>query len=118
MYTALYLFFSVPFLIIILNVATNERSIFKLRSKVFDFLGRISFGIYMYHLICIAFAFHVLDYIIEFPALLEGWHTLLLYLVSIPLTIGVSSVSYFYFEKKFIQRKRKYTTVVSGDDAR
>ena len=118
LYTALYLLFSVPFLIIILNVAANENSIFKLRSKVYDYLGRISYGIYMYHLICIVFTFHLLDSIIGFPAMLEGWHTLALYLVSIPLTIGVSSLSYFYFEKKFIQRKRKYTTVISGDDAR
>lgn len=118
LYTALYLLFSVPFLIIIMNVACNEHSIFKLRSRIFDFLGRISFGIYMYHLICIAFAFHLLDYIFDFPVMLEGWQTLLLYLVSIPLTIGVSALSYFYFEKKFISKKRKYTTVISGDDAR
>lgn len=118
LYTALYLLFSVPFAIIILNVATNENSLLKLRGRVFDFLGRISYGIYMYHLMCIALTFHVLDQFLVFPAMLEGWQTLLLYLISIPLTIAVSSLSYFYFEKKFIQRKRKYTTVISGEDAR
>jgi peptidoglycan/LPS O-acetylase OafA/YrhL len=118
LYGALYLLFSIPFLIIIMNVASNENSILKMRNKVFDFLGRISYGIYMYHLICITFTFHVLDHFIQFPLRLEGWHTLLLYVVSIPLTIGVSALSYHYFEKRFIQRKKKYTTVISGDDAR
>jgi len=46
------------------------------------------------------------------------WHTLLLYALSIPLTIAVAALSYHYFEKRFIIRKRKYTTIISGDDAR
>lgn len=118
LYNGLYLLFSVPFLIIIMNVAANENSILKLRNRVFDFLGRISYGIYMYHLICITFSFHVLDKIFHFPERLEGWQSLLLYALSIPLTIAVSALSYYYFEKKFILRKRKFTTVISGDDAR
>lgn len=117
-YSALYLLFSVPFVIIIMNVASNENSLIKLRHKLFDFLGRISYGIYMYHLICITFTFHVLDYFLKFPLRLESWHTFLLYLFSIPLTIGLSAVSYYYFEKKFISRKNKYTTVLSGDNAK
>lgn len=118
LYGALYLLFSIPFLVIIMNVAANENSILKMRSKVFDFLGRISYGIYMYHLMCITLTFHLLDYFLQFPVRLETWQTLLMYLVSIPLTIGVAAVSYYYFEKRFITKKRKYTTVISGDDAR
>jgi peptidoglycan/LPS O-acetylase OafA/YrhL len=118
LYNGLYLLFSIPFLIVIMNVAANENSILKLRSRVFDFLGRISYGIYMYHLICITFSFHVLDHIFHFPERLEGLHSIVLYAVSIALTIGVASLSYYYFEKKFITKKRKFTTVISGDDAR
>ncbi len=118
LYGALYLLFSAPFLVIIMNVASNENSLLKLRNRMFDFLGRISYGIYMYHLLCITFTFHVLDYFISFPLRLEGWHSALLYLFSIPLTIAVSAISYRYFEKRFINKKRKYTTVISGDDAR
>lgn len=118
LYNGLYLLFSVPFLIIIMNVAANENSILKLRNRVFDFLGRISYGIYMYHLICITLSFHLLDRVFHFPERMEGWQTLMLYALSIPLTIGVSALSYYYFEKKFISRKRKFTTVISGDDAR
>ncbi len=118
LYSALYLLFSVPFLVIILNVATNPTCVYRLQGRVLNYLGKISYGIYMYHLICIAFVFHVLDYWIDFPLRLEGWHSALLYAFSIPLTLGVSALSYHYLEYPFIRKKRTFTTVISGDDAR
>ncbi|MFM7311069.1 MAG: acyltransferase family protein [Flavobacteriales bacterium] len=118
LYSLLYLLFSVPFLIIIMNVGCNVNSILHLRGRVFDFLGRISFGIYMYHLICIAFAFHAIDYFCDFDERLTGWESALLYICSIPLTILVSWLSHEYIEKLFIRKKRQYTTIISGDEAR
>jgi peptidoglycan/LPS O-acetylase OafA/YrhL len=118
LYSALYLMFSVPFLVIILNVATNPTCIYRLQGSALNYLGKISYGIYMYHLICIAFVFHSLDYWIDFPRRLEGWHNALLYSFSILITIGVSALSYHYLEYPFIRKKRKFTTVISGDDAR
>jgi peptidoglycan/LPS O-acetylase OafA/YrhL len=118
LYSALYLLFSVPFLVIILNVATNPTCVYRLQGRVLNYLGKISYGIYMYHLICIAFVFHALDYWIDFPLRLEGWHSALLYAFSIPLTLGVSALSYHYLEYPFIRKKRTFTTVISGDDAR
>jgi peptidoglycan/LPS O-acetylase OafA/YrhL len=118
LYSALYLLFSVPFLIIILNVATNPDCMYRLQGPILNYLGKISYGIYMYHLICIAFVFHVLDYFIDFPLRLEGWHSALLYVFSIPLTLGVSALSYHFLEYPFIRKKRTFTTVISGDDAR
>ena len=118
MYSALYMLFSLPFLVIILNVATNPECVYRLQGPVLNYLGKISYGIYMYHLICIAFVFHVLDNWIGFPLCLEGWHSSLLYAFSIPLTIGVSAISYHFLEYPFIRKKRAFTTVISGDDAR
>ena len=51
---AAFLVYSVLFLLIILNVSLNPRSILKLENKVFVFLGNISYGLYMYHLIIVA----------------------------------------------------------------
>jgi peptidoglycan/LPS O-acetylase OafA/YrhL len=118
LYSALYLFFSVPFLVIILNVATNANCAYRMQGKILNYLGKISYGIYMYHLVCIAFVFHVLDGWLHFPLRLEGWHSALLYLFSIPLTLGVSALSYHFIESPFIRKKRKFTTVLSGEDAR
>jgi peptidoglycan/LPS O-acetylase OafA/YrhL len=118
LYLALYLFFSVPFLVIILNVATNPNCIYRLNGPILNYLGKISYGIYMYHLICIAFVFNVLDTWLHFPRILEGWHDVLLYLFSIPLTLAVSAMSYHFLEYPFIRKKRTFTTIISGDDAR
>ena len=118
LYTALYLLFSVPCLIIILNVATNNTCRYRLQNPTLDYLGKISYGIYMYHLICIVFVFHALDYWLKFPLRLETWHTMMLYLLSITLTIGVSSLSFHFLESPFIRKKRTFTIVNSGDNAR
>jgi len=118
LYSALYLLFSIPFLVIILNVATNPDCVYRLQGPVLNYLGKISYGIYMYHLICIACVFHALDFWLDFPLRLEGWHSALLYAFSIPLTLGVSALSYHYLEYPFIRKKRTFTTVISGDDAR
>ncbi len=113
-----HLAFSVAFLIIILNVAANENGILKLKGRVLDYLGKISFGIYMYHIICITFTIYALDAIFGFAQKLTFIESGLIYLVSISLTIFISSMSYEFFEKRFIQRKKKFTTVISGDDAK
>ncbi len=117
-YLALYILFSIPSMLIIVNVAANPNCFFRMRGKIMDYLGKISYGIYMYHLICIALVFNLLDYFLHFPKQLEGWHSFLLYALSIPTTIVVASLSYHYLEYPFIRKKRTFTTVISGDDAR
>ena len=87
LYLGLYLFFSIPSVLIIVNVAANPSCFFRLQGKTIDYLGKISYGIYMYHLVCIAFVFNALNGWLDFPKRLETWHTILLYVFSIPLTI-------------------------------
>jgi peptidoglycan/LPS O-acetylase OafA/YrhL len=113
-----HLAYSVAFLIIIINVSANASSILKFKGKMLDYLGKISYGIYMYHLICITFTIYALDAIFGFDQRLEVWQSVLVYAVAVVLTIAVSALSYEYLEKRFIQRKKKFTTVVSGDDAK
>jgi peptidoglycan/LPS O-acetylase OafA/YrhL len=116
MFSVLHILLSIPFLLIILNVATNEDAIFKFRWKRFNVLGKISYGIYMYHFLSIMFCFNLLNYFLEFPKNLLWWHSLLLYALSIGTTIGLSYVSYAYFEKAFLMRKKRYSVIHSSDD--
>ncbi|MFN0033301.1 MAG: acyltransferase family protein [Flavobacteriales bacterium] len=113
-----HLIYSVAFLIIILNVAANPHSLLKFRSTWLHYLGKVSYGIYMYHIICITFSIYALDAIFGFAQRLEWWQSALVYLLSVALTLIVSSLSYEFIEKRFINRKKKYTTVLSGDDAK
>ena len=45
----LHLLFSVSFLVIILNVAGNEKVLLRFENPILQYLGRISYGFYMFH---------------------------------------------------------------------
>ena len=115
LYKALYLLLSIPCLIIIMNVGCNPNSMLRLRNKTLNYLGKISYGIYMYHLACIAFAYHLVNYLIELPSQITWMQNLLIYAVSIASTLLVSAISYQFIEKPFIQRKEKYAIIKSGE---
>ena len=57
----LHLLFSISFLVIILNVASNQKSLLKFNNKILQYLGRISYGFYMFRVMCIVFTLHMLE---------------------------------------------------------
>ncbi len=106
-----YEIYAVLFGIIIINLALNKNSFINLEETWLNYLGKISYGLYM---------FHPLVIIVSIKILLAVQHTsnAYLYPLSILLTIGLAGLSYRFFEKPFISRKTKYTTVVSGEEAK
>ena len=101
-------FFSVFFGIIILNFAANENIKISLENKYFNYLGNISYGLYMYHPIGIMMAIN-LAVTIGYPS---NW---LIYPVSLILTILIAGLSYKYFETYFLKFKHKFSKVLSGN---
>ena len=101
------------FCLIILNVTMNERSVLKLENRFWNFLGGISYGVYMYHLIIL---FIVLKFFHEyFGFQYEGiLENVTAYLSCLGLTILVSHLSFKYFERPFLRIKAKFTVVESG----
>ena len=94
------------FLWLILNVSLNKDSLIKFNSRVFNFLGDISYGIYMYHMLVIFTIMLLLkDYLIRIN---EISATILFYFLVFSGTIFVSYVSKQYFENYFIKLKSKY----------
>jgi len=102
------------FMVLILNVTTNERSLLKLETKVLNYLGGISYGFYMYHLIAIALVYNLITRLFSQPASSQ-LANYLLYSLTIVLTIGFSEVSYRFVESPFLKLK-KYFTKVSNTD--
>ena len=95
---------AVLFGILIVNVSTNPRSFLRLSWKPFDFLGNISFSIYMFHEVAIQITLAVLG---KQPS------NVLLYATSLTLTLGLASASYLWFERPFLRRKSQYAVVRS-----
>lgn len=112
-----YLIYAICFLVVIMNVAGNERSLIRSSSGVWVFLGNISYGIYMYHLMIITLVLHLLM-MAGFSGKGAPWYFhLFAYVFSIALTIGVAYISYRYFEKPWIRLKHRFTRVASGHEA-
>jgi peptidoglycan/LPS O-acetylase OafA/YrhL len=101
--------YSVVFIIIILNVSTNKASLINLELPIFDFMGKISYGLYMYHLLIIFLMSTALK-----PYLSQVWScNVLIYVSVIALTTIAAYFSYHYFELPFLNIKERYAVVLS-----
>ena len=101
--------YAIMFGILIINMALNNKVIFSLEYPLLNFLGKISFGIYVYHLIAFDLGRIIYqDYL--FPTLLN-------FILGLFLTVILSTISYYLIEKPFLRSKlKKYTMVNSGNN--
>jgi peptidoglycan/LPS O-acetylase OafA/YrhL len=102
-------FYSFWFGIIILNFAANKDIFTSLEVKPLRYLGKISYGLYMYHSIAIVLA-------LQITLWLGAASDALIYTLSLILTILLAGISYKYFESYFLNVKTNYTSVSSGDE--
>lgn len=101
--------YALIFLIIIVNVSTNPKAIIKLDQPVMNWLGRISYGIYVYHTFVIIIIFSLLR-----QRLSTSFGSLLIvYLLVIATTLVIAHLSYQYFESWFLSKKEKFAVVPS-----
>ena len=77
-----------------------------LENKAFKYLGKISFGIYIYHLLSV----HLADKLLEMNGITVNNDKFAFYLVAISTVFSVLSaaISYQYFEKYFLNLKSKF----------
>ncbi len=97
--------------VIIINAAFNNKCLVSLENRIFDFLGKISFGIYVYHILVIFLLQLVM------PGLLTGLNAVLqmviIFMAVITVTIITAYWSYRYFESPFLKLKYKFSKVAS-----
>jgi len=88
-------------MVLIVNIATNPKSILKLEHRLFNYLSKISYGIYIYHL----FAILILRKIFMYAGLSHfslGVYGLFVFVVFL-LSVLISHISFHYFEKLFVR---------------
>jgi peptidoglycan/LPS O-acetylase OafA/YrhL len=99
------LFLDFLFLYAILCISVIHNSIIKWRGKVLSFLGEISYGIYMYHMLAIfTVMFFLKKFLVNHPDLLG--HIVFYFCVTF-LVIGLSTFSKLFFEDYFLRLKKK-----------
>ena len=83
-----------------------------LENKVMNYLGQISYGIYVIHPLLI----YVLTRIVQ-PArfMTNNVATVVVFVTITVLTIGLASLSYKYFEMPFLRMKDKFSVVHSSN---
>ena len=101
-------FYALIFTLILMNLAKNPNSILSLENPVFDYLGKISYGLYMYHTIAV-----VIGVKIAMNFQQSNWVS---YSITYILTVSTSALSYQYFEKPFLKIKNRFSTVQNGKE--
>ena len=98
--------FDFLFLWLIINLSLNDNSIIKLNHKLFNTLGDISYGIYMYHMVVIFSIIFIFSNYFTFKDNFFIW--MAFYCLVTIITILVSYFSKKYFENEFLRLKKKY----------
>ncbi len=102
-----YEFYSIFFGLIIINFAVNKQIMISLENNVLNYLGNISYGLYIYHPIGIVLALYIsLSFNIY-----TNW---LIYPISLFITIIIAGLSYKYFESFFLKYKIRFSNILSG----
>jgi len=111
-----YNFQLLPFLfsIILLNLIDYESSVLKLENRVLNYLGKISYSLYLLHLLFFYLAYPHLKKILENFNLTSDFKILIIYVVSISGSILISFLSFEFIEKRFLYYKKFFTHVKSG----
>lgn len=99
--------------IIIIGQIEKENRLVNFNNRVMDYLGKLSYGIYVIHPLVI---FLVVNYIkLENETHLNP---VFYFLVIILITVGVAHFSYKYFEFPFLKLKNRYSIIKSSTSAK
>jgi len=90
----------------VLNVSCNKNTIINLENKVMSYLGKISYGLYIYHVFVIVFIINALR---TFSPQINGTtYQIVLYILTFVLSVAVTALSYNYFEKPLLAFKDRH----------
>lgn len=91
---------------LIVNVAVNERNILRLDSRAFNYLGDISYGIYMYHGLAISLI--LVPKVRKLRLAPFATTTVLLHVGIFAATLLLAALSKRYFENWFLKYKDRF----------
>ena len=102
------------FIVIIMNVSVNKQFPIKFEGRWMNYMGNISYGIYMYHNFMIAL---VLNFLLNYFHGYSGttYFNIALYFGAIISTWVIAALSYRFFEMPFLKLKKKFQLILSGN---
>ncbi len=106
-------FYALFFIVLILNLAANPKTLFNLEYKWLDYLGKISYSIYMWHGVAIIIGLHTARFFN--PNLNDAFSNIVYYLTTFVVTFLLSTASYEWFEMRFLKFKHLFAKIQSGN---
>ncbi len=98
-------------LVMILGQVSESKKLFSLDTRIFDFLGKISYGIYILHPLVVFF----IAPLVCLPILPAPVMYLVTCMSVLIVTVFLAWLSYTRFERPFLHLKRRFSTVQSSD---
>ena len=91
--------------IIIFNLSLNPASLLRIENKAGNYLGKISYGLYLLHMPLIYILYHYLDgFFRQLPVAIQQP---VIYCIIVAATILVAGISYRFLETPFLKMKAK-----------
>lgn len=100
---------SVVGLFLIIGQINQKNRIINLERKVFIFLGKISYGIYVIHPLII----FILSKALKLINIQQPYKYFIIYLVVLSSTVIIASTSFRYFEQYFLNLKKRFVVIKS-----
>ncbi|GAB3640272.1 acyltransferase family protein [Spirosoma arcticum] len=103
-------FYGLFFCFFITNLAANPASVVQLEQPIINYLGKISYGIYIYHTALIVLCVNVIHTYIGRNLPASAFNGLV-YAGSVLSTVLVAALSYQYIEKPLLRLKKRFEYV-------
>jgi peptidoglycan/LPS O-acetylase OafA/YrhL len=103
-----YFFYSICFAFILSFIAVTKGQVTNIVLRFAEKMGKMTYGIYLWHFITILIAFTLLNYFFAEADRNSIAANTFLYFTSFALTYVVAFLSYRFFELPFLKLKRKF----------
>ncbi|HXD92278.1 MAG TPA: acyltransferase, partial [Bacteroidia bacterium] len=97
---------------LIIGQIEKKNRIINIETTFFNFLGKISYGIYIIHPLVI---FYLSKFITPSPYNASSFYYIFIYATVFISTIFLAYLSYNFYEKRFLNLKKKYTIIKNSD---
>ena len=95
----------------LIHIIITKKQYFFLETKICKFSGKISYGLYMYHVIGILVAMNIMARIFSNFNGLGVFHNAILYSLAIGFTVLIATISYYTMEIRFLKLKDRFNKV-------
>jgi len=91
-----------------IHTITHNNLGIDIKNKTLNYLGKISYGLYMYHVIALNAVVFLFLKLQKADLFNDRLTIILMYIITFTLTIAIAHLSYKYFESYFLKLKNKF----------